>query len=1449
MQTKRRELFTTVRTEGAILPADLLQRIVDGDSGLEGLKPEDFHRPDERLNEVINGAWNRVLGQWQTFQAALAKLPESDPATSVTRERWLLPLFRELDYGRLGTVPAIEVNGKSYAISHGWQKTPIHLVGSRIEMDRRSAGVAGAARTSPHSLLQELLNQSDDRLWGFVSNGQRLRILRNNISLTRQAFVEFDLEAMMDGEVYADFALLWLLCHQSRVEGDRPDQCWLEKWSRTAQETGTRALDTLRQGVEDAIKALGRGFLAHQHNAPLRQKLRDGSQKGGLDTQDYYRQVLRLVYRLLFLFAAEDRGLLLLPSADEETRKKYANYYSTARLRHLAERHRGTRHCDLYQGLAVVMQKLGTPGGCAELGLPALGGFLWSDRAMPDLFPSPSGRGAGVEGAYRIANTDFLEAIRALAFTVDGNVLRAVDYKNLGAEELGSVYESLLELHPKINADAATFELDVAAGHERKTTGSYYTPTSLITCLLDSALDPVLEEAAKKPTSKEADAAILAMKVCDPACGSGHFLIAAAYRIAKRLAAVRTGDEEPAPEAYRQALRDVIGHCIFGVDINPMAVELCKINLWLESLEPGKPLSFLDHHFQCGNSLLGATPALLNSGIPDEAFVPIEGDDKKLCTEYKKQNRDERRGQKTFFTGGGKPWERMGDFAVSLANLETTNDDSLEAVRSKEERYAQLVGSADYLSGRFWCDTWCAAFVWKKTKEFDYAITEDVFRRIERNPHDCTPWMRAEIRRLSQQYQFFHWHLAFPQVFRVPTDDDEPENEQRGWSGGFDVVLGNPPWERIQAEALHFFATRRPELLALKRSERQEAIASLGESDPDLYAEWLSQRRHDLSTTALIKNGGAYPLSTAKNVNSYAVFLELAMAITATNGTCGMISQSGLATDEIMKDLFQYLLRSKRLRSLFDFENRERLFQAIDSRMKFCVVTVGGRGRLHENSDFVFFATSVEHILEPDRHFSLRVDDISLLNPNSGTCPIFRFRRDANLSLAIYKRVPVFVSEGASAVNPWGVSIRRMFDMAYDSHLFKNRLDISPDSDQPLGIPNLMHGAVCWLRLYEAKLMHHYDHRFASFSEYASLEDNAKNTSDADKSDPWFFVSPRYWVSNADYQKKMAGSGWDHDWLIVSRQITNTTNERTAIFAVMPKAGVGHSCYTLSFEGITPTQLLCFISNVNSFCFDWAARQKVAGTNFSVFIMKQLPVLNPSIYGSPSGWCHQTTDLGSWLAPRAIELSYTAWDLETLGVDCGYLGPPFRWDDERRFPLRCELDAAYFHLYGIERDDVAYIMDTFPIVRRKDEERHGEYRTKRVILGIYDAMAEAIRSGRPYQTLLDPPPGPPTPGLPDWARGRPRPANWPTHIHPPRHASGTAALGQSPPQPLPSRPAAPASWQMTRSQYQDYCKAQGRSDITENNRTYWREVEAAIQSGKRVPANVLAEYNHVKGSK
>ncbi|MBM3299767.1 MAG: N-6 DNA methylase, partial [Deltaproteobacteria bacterium] len=388
-----------------------------------------------------------------------------------------------------------------------------------------------------------------------------------------------------------------------------------------------------------------------------------------------------------------------------------------------------------------------------------------------------------------------LDAVRALAFTVDKNVRRAVDYRNLGTEELGSIYESLLELHPVINGKEASFQLSTASGHERKTTGSYYTPASLISCLLDSALEPVLDEVARKP---DPETVILNLKVCDPACGSGHFLIAAAHRIAKRLATVRTGDEEPSPDALRKALRDVIGHCLYGVDINPMAVELCKVSLWMEALEPGKPLSFLEHKIQCGNSLLGATPALLEKGIPDDAFKPIEGDDKKLCTSYRKLNKDERQGQQDIFARFEEPWDRLGDLATSILNLEKIEDDTIQGICQKQQRYAELVRSAGYLYGRLWADAWCAAFVWKKVNDrnLPYAVTEQIFRQIEKSPYAVPHWMRDEIQRLSTQYQFFHWHLAFPDVFRVPASGERPDNEQTGWCGGFDVVLGNPPWIR-----------------------------------------------------------------------------------------------------------------------------------------------------------------------------------------------------------------------------------------------------------------------------------------------------------------------------------------------------------------------------------------------------------------------------------------------------------------------------------------------------------------------------------------------------------------------------------------------------------------------------------------------------------------------------
>ena len=1352
MQTVARNNFITVKTEGGILPADLLQRIADGE--VEGLKPTDYHlSASDRLNEAINRSWLHLLGRWQVFQQKMVGMTESETGTTLTRD-WLMGVLQELGYGRLPYQGRITIvigeEELTYPISHLYDHTPMQLISFRQQLDKRDE--SQAVKRSPHSLMQEFLNRSDDHLWGFVSNGLRFRIMRDNISLTRAAYVEFDLEAMFEGELYSDFTIFWLLCHQSRVEilGSRdqgsgtgdddtptpspqpliPSNCWLEKWSQTAAEQGTRALDALRDGVQEAIAALGRGFLAHKGNGDLRQNL----QTGELSTADYYRQLLRMVYRLLFLFVAEDRDLLLLPEADVAMRQRYDQYYSVARLRRLAENRRGGPHPDLYRGLRLLFTQLRT--GYVPLALPGLGGFLFSERATPDL------------DAADIANQDVLNAIRALAFTTEGKVRRPVDYKNLGSEELGSVYESLLELHPRLHVGAAEFSLDVAAGSERKTTGSYYTPSSLIQSLLDSALEPVVADRLRVTRNElQGDDAppatrhlqhlsdtILNIKVVDPACGSGHFLIGAARRLARHLARVRTGDDEPGPEAVRHALRDVVGRCIYGVDINEMAVELCKVALWMETLDPGRPLSFLDANIQCGNSLMGATPALLAEGIPDDAFKPITGDDKKYCSEWKKRNKEQRKGQLDMFSRGLQPWERLGDFAHGMRQLAAGDDGTLADVAAREAEYVRLTQSSDYEYGKLWADAWCAAFVWRKQPEanggWPYPITEQVFRNLERSPHREPKWLKDEVQRLAAEYQFFHWHLAFPQVF-TPSLASSPT----GWEGGFDVVLGNPPWDQIQLDDREFFAISAPKIAkARNMSTRKKLIKNLKVKTPHLFAAYQVAKRQNDGVKHFIHTSEQYPYSSYGRLNLAPIFAELGLHTVSSRGYIGIIVPTGIATDSFNQYFFNNLIQTQSLKSLYDFENKEGIFPAVHREQKFCLLTVTGNNLKNiMGAQFAFFSTKISD-LTSENIFVLTKQDIELINPNTKTSPIFRNKRDFELTKKIYKRTPVLINEGTEGKNPWRVNFKLMFMMNTDSQYFFTREQLYDRNGQ--FVENVFQVEEdFYLPLYEAKLFHQFDHRWATFKATDQIDDVSVH----DRNKPNLTILPRYWISKARVDDRL--TEWSYEWFLVFRDITNPNNERTGIFTILPKVGASNKAPLLLFEEVHPKLISCFLGNVNGFAFDFVVRQKIGGRNINLYILKQLPVIAPHTYSKSAA---------KFIVKRIIELIFTTYDLSSFAQDCGYHGPPFRWDEERRFLLRCELDAAYFHLYGINRDDVAYIMDTFPIVRRKDEAAHGEYRTKHVILEIYDEMAEAMAAQgladttpRPYQTRLDPPPAHP----------------------------------------------------------------------------------------------------------
>jgi hypothetical protein len=1298
---KSRSAFTTVRSEGGLLPADLLTRIVaEQASGLDA--QDDYHLPpNERKNEAISRSWNRLVGAWATFKDALARLPPDSPATRETRERWLLVLFSELGFGRLQAAHAVEIDGRSYPVSHVWNAVPIHLVGAGLSIDRRARGQAGAARTSPHGLLQELLNAAPQHLWGIVSNGRLLRLLRDNVAMTRQAYLEFDLEEMMDGQVYSDFVLLWLVAHESRFEGEQPADCWLEKWTKEAQQAGVRALDHLRDGVERAIEALGRGFIAHRDNGRLRERLRSGE----LDAQECYRQLLRVVYRLIFLFVAEDRDLLLSPDATPTAREVYLRHYSLGRLRRLADRRRGaTLHGDLWRALSLVMDALGSENGCAPLGLPALGSFLWSAKATAAFLHC------------ELANRDLLRAVAALAFVTDGKVVRQVDYRNLGPEELGSVYESLLERHPRIDLAAGTFELATVSGNERKTTGSYYTPTSLIACLLDSAMDPVLDEAARQP---DPEAAILALRVVDPACGSGHFLIAAAHRIARRLAAVRSGDEEPSPEEVRHALRHVIGRCVYGVDVNPMAVELCKVSLWIEALDPGRPLSFLDQHVQCGHSLIGATPELLDAGIPDEAFKAIEGDDKQFVASLRKRNRAERSGQMSILLGDAQDERRLrAPLAAGLAELDVLPDDSLPAVQEKERRYAVLIASPEARRANLVADAWCAAFVAPK-RDGEPAVTEEVRLRLAAAPDTVPALERERVEALAADFRFFHWHLAFAEVFEEP--------------GGFDVVLGNPPWERVKLQEQEFFSARDPELAATPGARRKRLIAELRQTNPALDAEWRAAVRRSDGVSHFMRDSGRFPLCGRGDVNTYSVFAETMRALAGPRGRAGIIVPTGIATDDTTKEFFASLVDRRGLVSLFDFWEARRLFSDIDQRSSFCLLTMTGVERPAEAAMFVFAARRVEDLTDEDRRFQLTPADFRLLNPNTRTCPIFRSRRDMEITRRIYEQVPVLVDRTRPDGNPWGASFLAMFHMTNDSGLFRTREQLADDGWTLEG--NVFRrGEDAYLPLYEAKLFHHFDHRFNTYE----TDDDTRPVTEAEKRDPGFATLPRYWVPKSVVDDALTERS--AGWLLAWRDIARSVDERTAIVTALPAVGVGHKAPLAFVPRAQPQSALA--ANLTAFVTDFAARNKVGGSNMTYFLVEQLPVLPPATFAAPAPWdCGVALD--RWIAPRVAELCCTAVDMQPLARELGLPHAPFRWDDARRELLRAELDAAFFHLYGLPREDVDYVLETFPIVRRKDERAHGEYRTKRLVLERYDALAAAIESGVPYETVLDPPPAHP----------------------------------------------------------------------------------------------------------
>ncbi|HUZ26548.1 MAG TPA: N-6 DNA methylase [Streptosporangiaceae bacterium] len=1340
------ETFASLKITGGLLPSDVIGKIYAGDSDVPGIGPQTYGlEPGESVRRQASRVWQYLLEKWQEFRTRAEASPEQASAR-VTRERWLHILLRELGFGQLTAVGGIDLGGKSYPVSHQFGSVPVHLLGWRVSLDHRTPQVTARP---PQAMLQELLNRSDDFLWALLSNGSVLRLLRDSTVLVGQAYIEFDLEAIFDGEIFSDFVRMYLICHASRfvpVGDGGPASCYLEQWRAFAADQGQRALAQLRRGVEQAISLLGTGFLAHPDNQHLRGQLDPRS--GRLRIEDFNRSLLRLAYRLLFWFVAEDRDVLLdpiPPDADAETshrmrlaRQRYETYFSSARLRKLARVRRGDRHGDLYESIQIVFAALGSEGGVPQLGLPGIGGIFETEL--------PSGQTRGLDeplAGARLSNQALLSTVRALAIVTsrDGGGRRPVDFGNLGAEELGSVYEGLLEQVPRYNDETREYTLETLPGHERKETGSYYTPSPLVDCLLDSALDPLLDEACARPAPAERIEALLAISVCDPACGSGHFLVAAARRIAKRIAAEETGESEPPDTVVRTALRRVVGRCIYGVDINPMAAELAKVSLWMEAMEPGKPLSFLDQNIRVGNSLLGVTPALLAEGLPDAAFKPLEGDDRKVVTALRKQNAEERSGQRDLFSPGGIDVSNAV-LARRAAEITRAVPDSLEDLHIHQQRLAQeLAGSGELRHAKLVADAWCAAFVQPKNEDTrTTVITQAVLEQLA-GPGGTLELAQAEeeIERLGRQYRFFHWHVEFPHIFRAG-DAARDVDRQTGWDGGFSCVIGNPPWERVKLQEQEFFAARDPSIAkAPNAAARKKLIERLGASEEEaeraLYRAFRDELRTADGWSHLLRDSGRYPLTGRGDVNTYAVFSETAGTVIGPRGRSGLVLPTGIATDATTAPFFGALVRTSRLVSFLEFENEAFLLNRdVDHRVRFCLLTVCGRAVRVAEASFAFGTRYIRDLAA--RRFAMPPEEILLVNPNTGTTPVFRSRRDAEITIGIYRRVPVLWRDDPQD-NPWGMSFMAMFHMANDSGLFRTFDDLD-GAGWRLSGNVFARGDERMLPLYEAKMIRYYDHRLGTYEGQTQAQANVgtlPRPTREQQDDPDFAIRPRYWVAEEQVDARLAGR-WDRDWLLGWRDITNATNERTMICSVMPRTAMGHVLPLALSTGDADLLCACW----SSFVLDYVVRQKIAGTHMTFFNIKQLPVPRPDTFSASAPWSGQCS-LAVWIRARVLELSYSSYDMTPFARDLGDDGPPFHWDEERRFAMRAELDAAFFHVYGIDRDDAKHVMETFPIVKRRDIERHGSFRTKEVILQVYDAMAKAERDQQPYQTILDPPPG------------------------------------------------------------------------------------------------------------
>jgi hypothetical protein len=1274
-----------IKSSGNIITEDFCLSLAS-ETKADYVKDKSFGSDIKKVDELIATTFEKLRERWEEHRTHII---ENKLDNTELRNKWILHLLKALGYQPVFVSSNIKSgSGTEYHIPYqAWDSeyAPfIHMVHSAQDFDTKDKHSRTHANKSPQDCLQQYLNTSHHQ-WAILTNGKKLRLLRDFYHSITKGFLEFDLEGIFETADTEQFRVFYRIVHRSRIENEyqgeqeleydeegnpieKEDNCLLESFHKKSRETGVKVGNKLRDQVIEAIEKLGNGFAENLNP----DEFQNGKAKA------FYGEILNIIYRLLFLMFAEQKGWLPVRNSI------YARTYSLNALRERAEKgnYSHDEEHDLWEGLKITF-KLVAGGYKFKNGdtINAFGGQLFSDKKI------------AVIKDLSLKNKFLLDAIYRLSYFKLDKLSNRINYANLAIDELGSVYESLLDYEPKLARDnfilgkreikRGEFYLD-DRGTDRKTTGSYYTDSRLVAQLIESALVPVIQNTLKDKISQaEKEAALLNLKVADIACGSGAFICAALEKLGEELSLIRMGEEErPTEDQLREAKRDVLLHCIYGVDLNPMAIELAKFSLWITASLPDMPLTFLDHKLKCGNSLIGATPELIKKGIPEEAYKPVGNDNPAICTELKKKIRKQleslNRVNEAQAQYGLQFGRNQTDELLRLREaLNNRKQEDSSDVEEAEEEYRQLEKMERQFKDWLMADVWTAAFFIEKTEtDLNLYPTNVTLEQLREN-EKVNEALIERVLKTADKYHFFHYHLEFPEVF---------ENR------GFDCLLGNPPWEKINLEDKEFFAIRKSVISAIKNATvRNKAIADLKTEEPSLHLEYSEAVDYTNKQISFFKVSGSFQFGNEGLLNTYPLFTEKVGEILNEDGACGYIIPSGFFMDDTTSPLFRHYFQNKRLKCIYDFENRNRIFAHVDGRYRFCAVTIQKQNEQNHKAKFLFFLHNIEDIPFNPNAIYLGFDELKLFNPNNQLMPAFKNQYEVDINRKLYRYG--VLKDDVEAANK--VHIHRMINMTADAHLLHE--------DYSDGM----------LPVYESKLIHQYDHRYATFEDISKddkSKGNARLMTVIEKAEPSKYTIPRFYSAKSVAIEKNENWSWLHKWYFDYRYISSSTNERCSISAIIPLSVISNSAYSIFIDNLN--DLLLQLASMNSFWFDFAVRAKVT-LNFPPVILEQCP-------------CIKSTQISeqvlSEIRERALKLSYTAHDLDEFGKDFG-IEAPFVWNEKERFQLQSELDAIYAHLYGLDKDEIDYILDTFPIVKRKDIEKYGSYRTKETILRLYDEFA------------------------------------------------------------------------------------------------------------------------------